>query len=1050
MRKLFILIFILIFSIPHCSEAPAFSFKKDYQKKFLRDANNAEKRKNDKSAFHLYEKLIYYYPTEESYKSYAEFCARRKFYSKAIELYQKLYDLTKNSNYLSLKYLYQVRSAKLTLPQLKKILQDKTLATSQKKLLTNELINQFSDKQAWDDTRDFCSKLKTQEINKDALINCITASEKISDNKATLRYYLRYHEIDKTNVNIIKKVLELAEKNNDKKIQEAFLQKFANSNPKDKGIKYRLAGFYVKTGSYYKATKVYQGLIASGDKSEYVKTSYAYALSLLNSKWKVVNPSLHNSKGANKLPYHTQPIKLSPPSKEDNLYAALREKNFAKAQPIADEILRINPKNPKIIRVRSDIALEQKDYKNAIIYLEKLNNYGGKKELLSDRDKKILAFSYSQVKDYNSALKIIERLLVKSPNNTEFSDSAIEYTMALKDNDKALFYVNKALAVNPTSEKLLKTQGDLYSSNKDFIQAINSYIQLIKRSPKKEYYISLIGFFRAINDNNSALALIEPIYYSTQNDPEVTDLYLNILLSLDKIQEAYNVAKANNLLQTKEGYRIQGDIAKLNKNYKVAQSNYINVLQLDPENQPIKLKLAESYRGQKKYSEAERIYSHLLTQNADDVDAKMGLGYIDLDKKEYKSSRKIFENILIKNPDKKEAKMAVAYTYMGNGDNIKTIDVLNKIPEDEAVNIAKAKTYYEMGMYSNAQETLRGSVSDDSDDLRYKINRERALIINPSYSIFIQQLAENFKLDYNKVGLASSKYIGNNLNAYGEYNMYVYSSGKFESLDNEYNNFTNELRGGVQGRPTEKFAFKSDLGVKVFQDAGAMLNTDSWVKHYFNDDFNLKLGFMRNNLEQSYLSAVGLPIDNVFTGQVPDNKVYLEFAARHPRQFYSFGRVGYGVMGGQNLPNNPYQEGMLGVGRTLYDNPENKYVKYVAADVVSYNAGYKYDLLKIYDNAGNLYGGYWSPAFFTADNLNLKIENETEKIKYGVKGFAGWQIAFNPNQSNLIWGAGAYLAYNINELVTFKAEYSYFNYADVQRNLAIFSLIIRGFKGGKK
>ncbi len=1017
------------------NKAEALFQKRDYQKIFLEDAKKAQKRGNESAAFHLYERAMFYYPKNENIiKSYAEFCESRQYYDKAKDLYIKLFIMTKANKYLFKRYLCEIKDNKYPNSKLQKYSDNKLLNEGQKRLLNVEMIKQFAYEQDWENTKKACDKILKKDMYKNIIYQCIAACKKSGDKKSELEYYKRVHELRPKNVNIIKKILELAEELNDIKTQMDFAKKFSEVNPKDKGIKYRLAGVYMKYGEYKKAEQVYEELIKSGDKSDYVKQSYAFSL-------EKQNPQPQSSKG-----YKAYKKVIT---KEDLFYKALKKKNYPKALSYLEELLKKDPNNKKMIGLRADIALEQKDYPTAIIFLEKFYNLDPKDSIPTDEQLKALAYYYSQVKDYPKSLQIIEDMLQKKPNDVDLLALAVQYSMVQEDWDKSLAYTEKILEIEPSSEKFLKMQGDIHSINQDFQMATKSYEKLVESYPKDEYKITLANLYQANKDFEAAQKIVEPIYKANPNDKDIVQTYLNILLAQEKIQQAYVVIKRHHLEDTKEGYRIQGDIALENKNYASAEFFYSNALSLDYENESLKNKLGSSYRGQKKFAQAEQVYDEVLSKDIKNIDAQMGLAYLELDKKNLKKSRKMFKQIARENPDYKDAKMGVAYTYSANGDRLKSLGELNKIPPDNNVNYNKASLYYDMEMYSNAQNLLKGAIDKNAEELKYKLKKDRAVTITPNYGFLFQQLAAEFQLNYNKVGFNASKYVGKNMKVFGDYNLYVYSSGTLNN--NTYNNVTNEFRGGTQGRFNEKNEIRLDLGTKVFQDAGAMINTDSWIKHYFNDSFNLKLGFKRDNLIQSYLSAVGVPIDNVFTGQVADNKVYVEAEGKHPKQFYSFGRYGFGSMMGQNIVNNPYMEGMLGIGRVVYNNPENKWVNIVNLDAVTYNAGYKYNLLNIYSDTGVLYGGYYSPEYFSANTLNAKIRGDiNKKLKYRLEGFAGGQASKRPSFGAFTWGAGAYLSYDINEHLNFNVGYNFYNYADVQRHLALFNLVIKEFKNGKK
>jgi len=452
------------------------------------------------------------------------------------------------------------------------------------------------------------------------------------------------------------------------------------------------------------------------------------------------------------------------------------------------------------------------------------------------------------------------------------------------------------------------------------------------------------------------------------------------------------------------------------------------------------------------YSEAnnekarQAFLNKLLYYPSSNLDAKIRLGYIEINKGEFQKAREIFQQVLAQDPNYKLAKMGIVHSYMANNDSFKALDALHQLPEDEDVAYTRARVYYSLGMLSDAKSQIKGSVSKNANELKYKIKEHEAITVTTSYSLLLQQLADNYKLDINEMGIAVSQNIEGNRKVFLEYNMYVYSSG--QSDVGKLNNVTNEFRMGTQARPHEKLEYKLDAGVKGFEFGGALANTDSWVKYYFSDKLNAKFGFSRNNVEQSYLSAVGRPINGIFTGRDIDNKTYLEFGAKYAHQYYSFGHAGYGVITGVNMPTNQYMEGMLGFGKVLYNNADNKWVNMISADVVSYNASYQYNLPDVKDNAGTLFGGYFSPGFYTADTFNLKAEGTIKKwhLKYGLIGFFGGQVAITPNMVTPTGGVSPYVTYNFNDHIAFNAAFNYFDYADVQRYQAIFSLVIRGFR----
>ena len=273
--------------------------------------------------------------------------------------------------------------------------------------------------------------------------------------------------------------------------------------------------------------------------------------------------------------------------------------------------------------------------------------------------------------------------------------------------------------------------------------------------------------------------------------------------------------------------------------------------------------------------------------------------------------------------------------------------------------------------------------------------------------------------------------------------MYVYTSGVLNGV--RLNNVTNEVRIGMENRVSPKLEYAGTAGVKVFQFGGGLLTTDSWIKYFFNDKVNLRLGFYRDNIEQSFVSAVGAPVDGVFTGRAIDNKIYLDTHIKLKKGFKLHIMGGYGVVPAQNLPTNQYLEGRIGLGKNVYDNEDNKWVQKVDLELISYNVGYQRNLLRNRDSMGTLFGAYFSPQFYTANLLKVSAKTTKDKFTYGINAFIGAQAALSGTTDTATdtIGVSPYLSYRFNEKVTVNAGYRYFDYADIIRQQVAIDAVIK-------
>ncbi len=429
-------------------------------------------------------------------------------------------------------------------------------------------------------------------------------------------------------------------------------------------------------------------------------------------------------------------------------------------------------------------------------------------------------------------------------------------------------------------------------------------------------------------------------------------------------------------------------------------------------------------------------------------DGLMTQANMSIVQKDSTQARSVYDNILIKSSYDRFAEMSLNQNYISTGFELSGLNELAKLDKNYDTDFLKAKAYYNIELYEDAVRILKNMPqTDEVLQLQHEINRKRAYQLAFGYELYIQKLSEEFKLDVNKIAYSNSAY-HKNMQVYLDYIMYLYTSGRLPGQGYEpHNNFTNEIRLGTQGRINKNFALKGDFGVKIFQNRGAMLLTDSWIKYYPNDNFNVKLGFHRNNTEQTFLSAVGVMIDNKFTGQIADNNLYVDSTLRLPYRSYLFNKTGIGLREGYNISNNLYWESLIGIGKLLRYDLSKPYLQKIALNLVSYNSGYQKNLENIYDSQGFLYGGYFSPIWYSDNTISLSLAGRTkDKFSYGCGSFAGVQYSYKPTNSMFIWGASVFGKYKFSEHFSAELQYRYYKYANVVRNQLLFDVVISIFK----
>lgn len=474
------------------------------------------------------------------------------------------------------------------------------------------------------------------------------------------------------------------------------------------------------------------------------------------------------------------------------------------------------------------------------------------------------------------------------------------------------------------------------------------------------------------------------------------------------------------------------------------------------------IELQKLYNSKCKTSYIAEMYMHVLNlqnkiQEAYTVADKNNLletdeglliqAKMDVTAKDSSIARSNYDNILIKSPYDKFAQIGLTQNYITMGSPIHALSKLKRIEKTPETLLLQAKAFYNMEMYEDARRILESlSKTDEIIDMINEIRRRQGYQFITGYDLYVQKLNEEFKLDSNKIAFSNSCY-KENMQIFLDYIMHIYLSGRLPGQGYEpLSNFTNEIRLGTQGRLKEHLALRGDIGVKIFQEKGAMILTDSWLKYYISDWLNFKLGFSRNNAEQTFLSAVGIMVDNIFTGQVDNNNLYLDTTIRLPHRSYMFAKGGIGLKGGYNLPANEYWEGMFGLGKRLRYDLSKPFLQKISIDAVTYQSGYRKNVEDLYDNQGFLYGVYFSPRWYSDNTINMNLSGSFKKFSYGCGTFGGWQFAYKPHQSFFIWGASAFGKLRITNKISCELQYRYYKYANVTRNQLIFNLVLNLYK----
>lgn len=419
------------------------------------------------------------------------------------------------------------------------------------------------------------------------------------------------------------------------------------------------------------------------------------------------------------------------------------------------------------------------------------------------------------------------------------------------------------------------------------------------------------------------------------------------------------------------------------------------------------------------------------------IEAQTKGEYKKIDKDFYLKGIQVFDKLEFSDEDKSLAQEI--YKDFEQDNYILALSKTDKLSDTDEKKIVKALIYAVLNMMNSAEDLIKDVENPVIDTYKGSLHRENMFEITPFWGILAQDLSDEYDLDYQKWGFNASKNI-NNGKAKLDYKLINYSNSNhfFEDC------LSNYIRVNYNQRPNPNLEYSASLGGKFFQNSGnPLIIGDIWGKYHINDNIDIKAGFSREAVEQSYITAVGNFVDGEFMGRATTNKVFADVNFKLKKDYYASVRGVGGCVDGTNLPVNFGYSVYINIGKRLYNNPHNPYIQKIDADLTTYNLGYGKNLLSITGNNGTTVGGYFSPKYYNATAFNIRFEGQYKRLSYGLKGFLGEQISTDNNTMSPTFGVSPFIKIKINNRLYLKTTYTLSEFADIRCNLFTIGLILR-------
>ncbi len=321
-----------------------------------------------------------------------------------------------------------------------------------------------------------------------------------------LKIYRRFQD-DKSLKRQSECLLHLGQVQPAKKILTALL----NKDSSDVYVLSKLAYVYRYEYRYRQALLLYDKLISLDS----TNSIYYKQRALLYEKINRIDKTIENYKQA----IVFNPFDILAYSELTKIY--LRKKQYAQAEEVINEGLKADNNNVELLLSLSKILYQQKNYPATIKTLSKIT------EIIPDTSlimRKLLAFSYFNIGEYDTAAGLLEYIFAQDSGNESIAYCLGVSYRELGDEEKSIWYFQKAIE-NGISKNISKYYTHLaveYEKNKQYAHAIKAYKAAYQTSKDKTLLYHLARNYDTYYKNKKTALMYYEIYLA-QNDTENVD-----------------------------------------------------------------------------------------------------------------------------------------------------------------------------------------------------------------------------------------------------------------------------------------------------------------------------------------------------------------------------------------------------------------------------------------------------------------------------------------------------------------------------------------------
>ena len=297
--------------------------------------------------------------------------------------------------------------------------------------------------------------------------------------------------------------------------------------------------------------------------------------------------------------------------------------------------------------------------------------------------------------DYDAAFELFEHCLAIDPTSPSASYELSQFYIYLKQNDKALSGMEKAVEGDPGNYWYKQSLAALYQSQGNTQKAIGTFESMSDYfADRQEPLIALIDLYNAAKDYPNVIKTLDRLEAKTGKTEQISMEKFRVYLQMDNNKKAFKEIEnlANEYPNDMRYLSILGDVYLNNGKPKDAYDTYQKVLAVEPDNAMALLSMSTYYQQTGQMDRYEQQLDSVLLNKKVDSSTKVEVmrQLISRTEQTQQDSIKIlslFDNILKQDQEDTQIPMLYSQYLIAKGLEKDAIPVLNLITRLDPENV---------------------------------------------------------------------------------------------------------------------------------------------------------------------------------------------------------------------------------------------------------------------------------------------------------------------------------------------------------------------------